>query len=70
MSQAYSISTHRCFGLSRVCGVWGVPRATVYRHRAVANGEDAANTGQPPLRALEADQKAALEAVWEQIFAL
>jgi hypothetical protein len=23
MSQAYSISTRRRFGLSRVCGVWG-----------------------------------------------
>jgi len=50
MSQAYSISTRRRFGLSRVCGVWGVPRATVYRHRAVANGEEAANTGRPPKR--------------------
>ena len=50
MSQAYSISTRRCFGLSRVCGVWGVARATVYRHRAVANGEDAANTARSPRR--------------------
>ena len=50
MSQAYSISTHRRFGLSRVCGVWGVPRATVYRHRAAANGGEAANMGRPPKR--------------------
>ena len=33
MSKAYSISTHRRFGLSRVCLVWGVSRATVYRQR-------------------------------------
>ena len=50
MSQAYSISTRRRFGLSRVCGVWGIPRATVYRHRAMANGEESANTGRPPKR--------------------
>lgn len=45
MSQAYSISRRRRFGLSRVCGVWGVPRATVYRHRAEAAGEEAAIRG-------------------------
>ena len=50
MSQVYSISTHRRFGLSRVCGAWGVPRATVYRHRAIANGGDAANMGRLPKR--------------------
>jgi putative transposase len=50
MSQAYSISTRRRFGLSRVCGAWGVPRATVYRHRAGANGEEAANAVRPPKR--------------------
>ena len=50
MSKAYSISTHRCFGLSRVCLVWGVSRATVYRHRAVANDGAAANMGRPPKR--------------------
>ena len=50
MSQAYSISAHRRFGLSRVCGVWGIPRATVYRHRAAASDEEAANAGRPPKR--------------------
>lgn len=50
MSQAYSISTRRRFGLSRVCGVWGIPRATVYRHRAAASGEEAANAVWPPKR--------------------
>lgn len=50
MSKAYSISTHRRFGLSRVCLVWGVSRATVYRHRAAANDGAAANMGRPPKR--------------------
>jgi transposase InsO family protein len=50
MSQAYSISTRRRFGLSRVCSVWGVPRGTVYRHRAAVNDGAAANMGRPPKR--------------------
>ena len=47
MSGAYSISTRQRFGMTRVCSVWGVARATVYRHRAAAG---AANTPRPPRR--------------------
>ncbi len=47
MSQAHSISTHRRYGLSRVCDVWGVCRANVYRHRAPGN---AANEARAPRR--------------------
>lgn len=34
MSRARSPSSHRLYGLARVCEVWGVSRATVYRHRS------------------------------------
>lgn len=47
MSQAHSISTHRRYGTARVCDIWGVPRATVYRHRVSRN---AANEARPPRR--------------------
>ena len=33
MSRAVSPSSGRPYGLARVCRVWRVPRATVYRHR-------------------------------------
>ena len=33
MSAAVSISTHRPYGLARVCRVWNVSRASVYRGR-------------------------------------
>lgn len=33
MSAAVSISTHRPYGLTRVCRVWGVSRAGIYRGR-------------------------------------
>ncbi len=33
MSRRISASTNRPYGLLRVARVWGVPRATVYRHR-------------------------------------
>ena len=33
MSAAVSISTHRSYGLARVCRVWDVSRASVYRGR-------------------------------------
>lgn len=32
MSRTHSISTRRLYGMSRVCRIWGVPRATFYRH--------------------------------------
>ena len=47
MSQAHSISTHRRYGLARVCDVWGVSRATVCRHRVSGN---TANEARPPRR--------------------
>lgn len=47
MSHAYSISTRQRFGVARVCRIWGVSRATVYRHRPLA---DAANKSSPPRR--------------------
>lgn len=50
MSGTHSISTHRRFGMSRVCMIWGVPRTTVYRHRATTDGAGAANAGRPPKR--------------------
>jgi putative transposase len=50
MSQAYSISTHHRFGMSRVCEIWGIPRATVYRHRLADHRAEAANAGRPPKR--------------------
>ena len=39
MSQAHSISTHRRHGLARVCDIWGVSRARLYRQRAPDNAE-------------------------------
>lgn len=50
MSRAHSISTRRAFGMARVCQVWDVPRATVYRHRGPASGARAANSLRPPRR--------------------
>lgn len=38
MSQAASPSTNKVYGLTRVCWLWGVGRATVYRHRRPADG--------------------------------
>ncbi len=35
MSAAVSISTHRPYGLTRVCRAWGVSRAGIYRGRRV-----------------------------------
>src|SRR6056297_3759122 len=50
MSRAHSISTHRRFGMSRICRIWGVPRATVYRRRGPAAGAGTANAPRPPRR--------------------
>jgi putative transposase len=44
MSAGLSISGRRCYGLARVCRVWGVPRAGIYRRRR------AANQPEPPRR--------------------
>lgn len=35
MSAAVSISTRRPYGVARVCRMWGVPRASIYRGRRV-----------------------------------
>ena len=48
MSRAHSISRRRRYGMARVCEVWKVPRATVYRHRVSSSA--AANETQPPRR--------------------
>ena len=46
MSQAYSISTGRIYGLQRVCRVWSVARSTVYEQRRRArDGHVAARRG-------------------------
>jgi transposase InsO family protein len=50
MSRTHSISTRRPFGMSRVCRIWGVPRATVCRHRGPVGDTEAANAGRPPKR--------------------
>lgn len=47
MSQAHSISTHRRYGLARVCDIWDVSRARLYRQRAPDN---AANAARAPRR--------------------
>jgi len=36
MSTVMSISTHRRYGVARVCRVWGFARAGLYRNRRVA----------------------------------
>ena len=52
MSQAYSISARRRYGLARVCGVWRVSRATVHRHRQAANQLDAPRRRPGPVGAM------------------
>lgn len=47
MSRSLSPSGQRCYGTARVCRIWGVSRATIYRHRAVAS---AANDAGPSRR--------------------
>ena len=44
MSAVLSISGRRCYGLARVCRVWSVPRAGIYRRRR------AASQPEPPRR--------------------
>ena len=47
MSRTTSPSAHIRYPMATVCRIWGVSRATLYRHRAVAN---AANDTPPPAR--------------------
>ena len=46
MSQAHSISTHRRYGLARVCDIRGVSRATVQRQRTPGNAANAARASR------------------------
>ena len=48
MSRTHSISTRRRYGTVRVCDIWRVPRATVYRHRDLRRA--CANETRPPRR--------------------
>lgn len=45
MSAAYSIATHKRYGLQRVCRVWQAPRSTVYAHRVEAHGDGVRDDG-------------------------
>ena len=48
MSRATSPSSHRVYGAASVCRIWGVARATLYRHRAasLAAANDAGPLGR------------------------
>ena len=37
MSAELSISGQRCYGVARVCRVWAIPRAGIYRRRQAAS---------------------------------
>jgi len=50
MSRTHSISGRRPFGMSRVCRIWGAPRATVYRYLGPSAGAGTANAPRPPRR--------------------
>jgi len=53
MSRRVSPATGRAYGLQRVTRIWGVARATVYRHR---HGADAAHRRKPGPLGTMADQ--------------
>jgi len=36
MSATFSISARQAYGVARVCRVWGLSRASFYRHRCPA----------------------------------
>lgn len=48
MSQAWSISAKRRYGLARVCRQWRVSRATLHRHLSAANRPDAPRCRRGP----------------------
>jgi putative transposase len=58
MSRQVSPSTDRVYGLQRVTRVWGVARATIYRHR---NRGDAAQRRKPGPQGAMADEELAGE---------
>jgi hypothetical protein len=49
MSQTVSASAQHPYGLARVCKVWCLSRATVSRHRKVANQPPAHRRRSGPL---------------------
>ena len=48
MSQTFSISAKRRYGLTRVCRQWHVSRATLHRHLSAANRPDAPRRRRGP----------------------
>ena len=52
MSQAFSISARRRYGLARVCRCWRVSRATLHRHLSDANRPDAPRRRRGPQGAM------------------
>ena len=69
MSRATSPSSHRVYGAASVCRIWGVARATLYRHRAasLAAANDAGPLGRrgPPGACSDAELLEAIRAVLE-----
>ena len=52
MSQTFSISVNRRYGLARLCLYWRVSRATLHRHLSAANRPDAPRCRRVPQGAL------------------
>ncbi len=52
MSQTFSISAKRRYGLTRVCRQWRVSRATLHRHLSAANRPDAPRCRRGPQGAM------------------
>lgn len=52
MSQAFSISARRRYGLARVCRCWRVSRATLHRHLSAANRPDVPRRRRGPQGAM------------------
>ena len=50
MSAAYSIATHKRYGLQRVCRMWQVPRSTVYAQRRSTPAEGPMGARPPQQR--------------------
>ena len=52
MSQTFSISVRRRYGLARLCLYWRVSRATLHRHLSAANRPDAPRRRRGPQGAM------------------
>ena len=50
MSRQVSPSTERVYGLQRVTRIWGISRATIYRHRRRAGGAQEARAAGRDVR--------------------